>query len=113
MRRPKAGEIWTSSGTGPAYAKVKVVEVLGNFLSYADSSFEEDARCVPGFVEEFVRRYSPPPIELPDAQAILPLTATGFRPATYNMGLHHDPVLALVKVTVANNIVSVSVEDPG
>lgn len=114
MRLPKAGEIWIDAKKGPAWSKVKVAEVLGNFISYAEmAEGYEAARLCPGFVDEFVQRYAPPPLQLPDAQAILPLAATGFRPATFNMGAwSDDEVIALIKVTVQDSIVSVEVEEP-
>lgn len=115
MRRPKADEIWTRKRDAVAWPRVRVLDVLGGFISYAES-YPGGGECRYGIVDDFVKRYSPPPLELPDAQAILPLTATGFvRAATFNHGLI-DPsemaVVAFVKVTVVDNIVSVEVEEP-
>lgn len=118
MRRPKVDEIWTRKRDAVAWPRVRVLDVLGGFISYAESypGGAESLNPAAGFVDDFVKRYSPPPLELPDAQAILPLTATGFvRAATFNHGLI-DPsemaVVAFVKVTVVDNIVSVEVEEP-
>ena len=114
MRRPKAGEVWRSgSSVSREWEKVKVVEVLGNFVSYCQMTDGFEAtRVVPGFVDDFVKRYSPPPLQLPDAQAILPLTAGGFRAAVLDIGIWPADVIALVKVTVVDNMVSVELEEP-
>lgn len=115
MRRPKAGEIWTCKQDVVAWPRVRVLGVLGGFISYAESysGGAESLNPSAGFVDDFVKRYSPPPLELPDAQAILPLTAGGFRAAVLDIGIWPADVIALVKVTVVDNIVSVEVEEPG